>query len=510
MNLLEIPKWKYLLLPAVTAALAFAFNARAQETGMTGAQYTEVVDAFDVDDPYDFHLSVSYEHTRKKSEVSRECMGSDCVDSRINDFIYYEKALESKDLWHTLRITALFGIFHDIHLKLELPIILQRSSSLKVHPDIETAQAERILRDPVTDEQIFNIPFTSTNRSGIDYFVTGLEWGILNQARNPSWPNWNIYIDGLWGVGKIMKPSGHTDDEKLGAEATGGDEGISRGNLALRVGTRIGKRFKYINPYFGFEALLEFPKREAPYPFGNSTVYDGQVNSKPPMRGTMHFGLEVIPWEKPATQQKFFIDLRFIGGYVSEGRDYSVLYDALGTSKDPSLNYFKGSEDFWEEEVGASDFASQWNMNYGDGDELQWDPATESYDYRDSGREYDYYKKETWTGLTDIENYGTFGGRFTLGFITGKWFKIMAGVGIAYNQPHFITFADQCNSGTFENKDSSWDPAWGDSNCTMFSHGSGTSSFNPDYRAILDEPGNRFKISSTLIFDVFVHAVALF
>lgn len=485
--------------------ILFPLAAGAQELGPTGAQYTEVADAFDIGDPYDFHLSVMYEHTRKKSEVARECTGSECVDSRINDYVYYEKALEAKDLWHVLRITGLFGIFRDLHLKIELPIILQHSTSIKKHPDIETASAERILRDSGTGLPIFNIPFTSTNRSGIDYFTTGIEWGVLNQARNEAWPDWNIWLEGVWGVGKIMRPSGETDvDGDLGAAADGKNAGVSRGNLGIRGGSKIGKRFKYINPYFGFEFLFEFPKREAPYPFNNAVVYDGQVNLKPPMRGFMHFGLEVIPYEVPAKQQKFFVDLRFIGGYVSEGRDYSILFDALGTSNDPGLNYAKGDPAFWGGEVGTSDFVSQWNQNYGDGEGLTHNPATNSYDYSDTGQPYDPYKEETWTGLTDIENYGTFGGRFTVGFVTGKWFKIMAGVGIAYNQPHFITFADQCNSGNFEDYDD------GSSNCTMFSHTSGTSSFNPDYRAVVDEPGNRFKLSSTMIFDVFVHAVAMF
>ena len=80
----------------------------------------------------------------------------------------------------------------------------------------------------------------------------------------------------------------------------------------------------------------------------------------------------------------------------------------------------------------------------------------------------------------------------------------MAGVQVRYNQPHFITFADQCNSGSYEEYDD------GSSNCVIGGHSSGVSSYNPDYRAILDETGNRFKISSTIMVNVFVNAVAMF
>jgi hypothetical protein len=485
---------------------AIPFTSRAQETGLTGAQYTEVVDAFDVGDPFDFHLSVQYEYSHSKSEVSRECYAGTCTESTISDYIYYEKVLESIETTHILDITGLIGIYHDLQLKVGLPIILQKSGSLKVHPDIAEADARRILYDPSSNSQIFNVPFTSADRSGIDYFVTGLEWGVLNQARNESWPDWNIFIEGLWGVGPIMKPAGH--DAVNGDLGAVDDPGVSRGNLSIRGGSRLGKRFKYINPYFGFEFLIEFPKREAPYPYNNERVFDGQVNLKPPMKGYINFGLEIIPYEAPAKEQKFFIDLRFVGGYISEGRDYSPLFDALGTTQDPSLNFFKESDTYWAGKVGDTNFASDWNGWYGDGDALSWDAT--SGGYTDSrGRPYDPYAKETWTGLTDQENYGTFGGRFQVGFVTSKWFKIMAGVGIAYNQPHFITFTDECNSGTFERIGAT------DTNCTMGSYknpdgSDGTSSFNPDYRVALDEPGNRFKLSSTLIISVFVHAVAMF
>ncbi len=479
-------------------------NSPAQESGMTGVQYTEVVDAFDVGDPFDLHLQVQYLFSHHKKEISRECYAGACTEGAIKDYIYYEKVLQSIEKSHIFDITALIGLYHDLHLKVGLPVILQKSASLKTHPDITDADAQRILHDHSSNMPLFSVPFASADRSGIDYFITGLEWGVLNQSRNEAWPDWNLFIEGIWGVGPIMKPAGRDGNgNELGAMD---DPGVSRGNLGIRGGSKIGKRFKYINPYFGFEFLIEFPKREAPYPYNKERVFAGQVNLRPPMRGYMHFGLEIIPYEVRAKEQKFFVDLRFIGGYISEGRDYSVLFDALGTTQDPSLNFFKGSPDFWQEKTGNRDLASLWNQWYGDGESLTWDGASGKY-FDSRGRAYDPYAKETWTGLTDQENYGTFGGRFQIGFVTSKWFKIMAGLGITYNQPHFITFTDECNSGTFDSNDA------GDTNCIMGPlSGSGwdRSSFNPDFRVVLDEPGNRFKISATLLIDVFVNAVAMF
>jgi len=487
---------------ALLALLLAPARGGAQELGMTGAQFTEVVDAFDQGDPFDFHLNLAYEYANNKTDIERECYAGSCTTSIWNDFIATQKLLTAVDVSHMLRITGLIGLFHDLQLRVELPIYVQRSSSLDLADGVTPAAAATILADPVTGAPLFSAPFHSTNRSGIDYFVTGLEWAVFNQARNANLPTWSLFIEGWWGVGKIMKPSGHDDGgAKYGAEATGGSPGISRGNLSLHAGTRLGKRFTYLNPYFGFDFLAEFPKREAPYPYNNEAVYDGQVNIKPPMKGTITFGLEIVPYEVPARQQKLFIDLRFVGGYVSEGRDFSPLFDALGTTGSPSLDYGKGdslcwnaagsaygpcatgqASDFWEREVGNKDFTKLWK---------------ERYDGRGNG-------SELWTGLSDIENYATYGGRLTVGFVTSKWFKVLAGVGLTYQQPHFITFADQCNSGVFQVYPD------GSSNCVLGEHESGTSSFNPDYRAAIDEPGNRFKISSNLLVDVFVHASAMF
>ncbi len=49
------------------------------------------------------------------------------------------------------------------------------------------------------------------------------------------------------------------------------------------------------------------------------------------------FGVNVIPWEIPEQFQRITLDFRFTGTYVSEGRDYSELFDALGSSDAPSL-----------------------------------------------------------------------------------------------------------------------------------------------------------------------------
>jgi hypothetical protein len=218
-----------------------------------------------------------------------------------------------------------------------------------------------------------------------------------------------------------------------------------------------------VDPYFGFEAFIPFPKREALWP--NMDDYSGQINLIPPYRGMVVFGLEIVPWEVKGRQQKLFIDLRIMGGYQSESKNITPITDALGTSTDPGLTL-----------EGYPEFASS-------------------------------YPKYRWTGLTDEEEYGTFGGRLTIGFITSKWFKISAGVGFSHIQEHFLTFADECNASNFETIDADS----GDTNCDWDPGDQlDEKSFNPDYRRGLDAIGTRFRIEESTIFDVIVNATVMF
>ena len=91
---------------------------------------------------------------------------------------------------------------------------------------------------------------------------------------------------------------------------------------------------KYIEPYGGFEALFEFQNESSDY--GISDLQGSLVNH-PPFQGSLIGGLAVFPWEVRDQFQRIELDFRFRGTYRSEGRDYSPLFDALGSSDAPSL-----------------------------------------------------------------------------------------------------------------------------------------------------------------------------
>lgn len=460
-------------LAAAAALVVLAPQARA-------AEFTEVIDAFDEGDPFDVNVAFGYSRTLSMGNLTRECY-YDPTDSvtrngycpeivtGATDFPTTVDVLRYAHVRHVLNIELAIGIWHDLNLKLTLPIIISDTRELTRAKGVDQADADTILHDDTTGEQLFHVPFTSPNRSGIDQFAVGLEWAIFNQERDETKPTWMLFVEGWFGVGDIIEAAGKWEDGSDEFEANMDSKGISSGVHSLRAGTRISRRFKYLDPYFGFEAIIPFPKKgEAPWPYMDK--YSGQINDTPPIVGSIQFGTEIIPWENKARQQKFYIDLRIIGSYHSEGREITPLFDALGTSTDTGLAYTPGA---------SSDFDDFWSS----------------------------YPKYRWTGLTDVENYTSFGGRLTFGFITGKWFKIHTGVMFAHDQEHFITFTDECNPANFDDVGM----ADGTSNCE-FDPGDmeDEDSFNPDFRRAIDALGNRFRLEESTIFEFFVLATAMF
>ncbi len=439
------------------------------------AEFTEVIDAFDVGDPFDLSLSIGYSRTLTMANVTRECYADQasppverwayCPTIAGGDFLTTVDTLRWVHERHVLDISVMIGLWHDLNLKLGLPIVVSDTNQLDWAKGVNVDAGKAILRDDTTGEYLFHAPFKSPDRSGIDQLVAGLEWAIFNQDRDVTKPTWTLFAEGWFAVGKMIKPRGSYTDMDTGdkVEAGSGKSGVSPGLTELHVGTKLSHRFKWIDPYFGFEAWIPFAKREAPWP--NMDEYPGQVNVNPPIRGTLTFGMEIIPWEVKAKDQKFYIDLRVMGSYITEGKSITPLFDALGTSTDRGLTL----EDYTE--------------------------------FRDT------YPAYQWTGVTDTEDYGSFSGTLTLGFITSKWFKISAGVSFAHDQEHFLNFTDECNASNFGLSD----PTSGDTNCDWDPGDQADErSFNPDYRRGLDGVGNRFRIEESTIFTVNVLATAMF
>jgi len=428
----------------------------------SAGEFTDVIDAADQrynGDPFDLTLRVGYERFYKQGDIRRESFRTTPHDW---DYYGYVNVAEYKQVTHILNMELDIGLFHDISLKARLPLILKDQRELNGKSSFRWQDD---FNGDGSPDALFSTDFTSPDRSGIDYLAVGLWWGILDQGRDDTKPNWTVYVEGRFSVGEEMSAACKKSDvdctdgwnSEGNATTAGTDGGISRGVHEIAGGFRLSRRYGIAEPYFGLEALVGFSKGGANFFIDRNSV--GQLNTRPPAVGTLDVGLEFIPWEVPDKGRKLVIGVGTGGKYHSEGREFTPLFDALGTS-----SYFN--------EQPYVDFD-------GDGE-------------NDHGEEDAAVEGNSWTGMTDVENYATIFGKVFIALEPAKYVKFRVGSNFSHETEHFITKTDQCPSDQ------------------VLSDGSGCAVYNWGHRPELDKPGNRFRAEKTFIWDFFIDATAQF
>lgn len=421
--------------------------------------YTDVADAADGGDPFDAYVRFGFSQSRTTGTIRRETPDASGIPA-------YADVGDYERIRNVLEVGADIGLFHDLALTFRLPVILSDSYSIGSGDPMNTVSADL----PTGTENLFQLPFNSPTRSGIDTMHLGFAWAPLNQNRVHEVPSWVIMADVGLPVGPRMRPclssSQCASRDSTGAfSLTDGDPGISRGNLVFHFETRVSRRHRYVEPYFGLGATAELPTR-AGNTFTPVGDLDGYQHTIPPIVGELTLGTAFIPWENLPNHQRLVIDGRFTAAYVSNGRDYSPLYDVLGTSMAPSLTSLTCED-------GGPDTVSN--------------PCPTGLG------------KVPFNGLTDTQAYGRIGGRVTLEVQAARYVLFSVGVNLQYMTEHSLTSADVCNA----NYDAIPVTRAGQVDCV-------NGIFNPHYRAAIDEPGRRFDIGGSLLVDLFARATAMF
>ncbi|HEY3495151.1 MAG TPA: hypothetical protein VGK73_10715, partial [Polyangiaceae bacterium] len=416
-------------------------------------EIVQVADAFDDDDLFDLHLSLGYQHTWKNAKIYRETAiaqsglsGGGFTASNMSVGSYSQSTAR-------LNTRADIGIYKDIALVIRMPVVLSDDREIKPEGGGEPS----IVLAGAPGEQLFALPFKSPSRSGIEYLALGMDFGLMNQARNPTKPTWILGGEVRINVSEPMHacndsagyqqglnqrpPTGESQvgcayphdidrdgragetqfkDQETGVQLDEGPSGtrkpgVSRGTTGLAFHTYLSRRVKYIEPYGGFDVLFEFPTSASDY---QQTDLRGSLVNHPPLRGTMMVGIAVMPWEIRDAFQRLTIDGRFTGTYVSEGRDYSELFDALGSSDAPSMRYPNFSDYKQNPTASADRYPSV------------VDPASQ---------------KVYFTGLTDVQQHGEYTFQISATYQAGEYVKFNVGGSYSLIQGHFISFDQACN-----------------------------------------------------------------
>ncbi len=432
------------------------------------AEVTTVADAFDRDNPFDLYLYAAFSQTWKRADIHRQTELNQPGLSTGGFVANTENVARFSQDVSVLDVGAEIGLFHDLALTFRMPIILSDSRELS---DLNgSSQNPQRLMDP-TGAQLFSVPFKSPTRSGIDYIAVGLDWAVANQQRDRTKPTWVLGVEGRFGIGDPLHACNATSgtttcpvpsDHSLPSRSPG----VSRAMYQVDARTIISKRFGYVEPYTGFEALFSFPRSDSDMGTAvNPQEIKGALVSLPPIIGTFTLGMESIPWERRESFQRLLFDVKVQGMYSSPGRDYSELFDALGSSNAPTLT--------------------------------QSNPGAYANGVADKTAPPVYF-----TGITDQAAYGAFAAQASVVWQTGEYVKFAVGGGVRFNESHVITAADPCNPG-YNATSSTSGP------CTT-SSGQITGIPDPNYRAILDTPGRRFTVDNTVMGNFNVSATVMF
>jgi hypothetical protein len=436
-----------------------------RETG----ENTTVIDAFDKDDPFDFNLLLTFRQQWKNASIRRETALSQPGLSNGGFVAATENVAKFKQSVSTLEVGADVGIFRDVALSFRLPLILADSRELS---DLDgSSRNPQRLQDPSGD-QLFSVPFKSPTRSGVDWFSLGLDVAILNQQRDDTKPTWVVGADARIAIGPRLHACNENAAIKCPEPSSPGgksrDPGISRGMTGLGLHTVFSRRYGYIEPYAGFDVRLELPQSNSD--FGATSDFKGSLLNRPPTIGTVMMGLEVFPWERREQFQRLALDFKVKGRYHSPGRDYSELFDALGSSQARSLR-------------SANPAAYRAGP---DGSTSIADPGSSQVFF---------------TGITDQQAFGSFTGSTGVTWQAGEYVKFTAGVGLTYAQSHLVTASDACNPD-FKGDVGASGP------CR--SGGTATGIPNPNHRPSIDLPGRRFSVDDTTIVDLWLNGAVMF
>ncbi len=432
--------------------------------------YTDVPDAFEEGDPFDLELTARFDYTSIGGTIQREVTdGLDAVGGRQSEA--FRDVAEWTWSRSVLDLGVSAGLYHDVAIYLGLPLVLSDARQLR-YPGGRTrgeVDADLTVQPPGgTAAPLFSPQFDSPTRAGIDYLRAGLALGIFNQYRDPHLPTWVLRIEGRFNVSPEMVAcrQGDSGTECLQPDGSGGlsvmpggDPGVGRGTNALRVETRVSRRFRYIEPYMGIGFQVEWPGKASEF-FTPGGSLSGYINTIPPILGELTAGVAIVPWEHRGQWQRLSIDLRFLGAYVSEGREYSPLFDALGTSRSPYLA----------------------------------EPNLEGIP--DGSRRL---REVEFTGLTDVQSHGRIGGSVAVDFRAAQEVSFRGGFSLTYDTPYFLTYADACNPN--EDPQGPDDPRKGRCRSGII---------NPHHRTAIDLPGNRFRLDGAWQWGLSIGAVARF
>ena len=438
------------------------------------AEPTEVIDAADGDDPFDFTGEVFYRRHLRRAKITREynCNpaqnpldATTCPTAGAQGQITNVKELRYQRNTHEIVPRFHLGLWKDFEFLIEMPIVIQDTQTIRFAGDGGEVDGKAIDADlssisPSMGQRLFDIPIDSNLpiRSGFGDMLFKFRFAPVSAERDDTRGEWVLELG-------YRAPTG--------TEMRYGNLGVGRGVHEVEFGTSFSRRFKYIEPYASFEASIPFAST-INSPFQQYTGSQEYVT--PGARGRFDMGIEFIPYDHPESGAKFFIDLGLGAAYQAEGRDYSELFDALAigalTCNRSDMNNRDGKENcgYYNEDARIDGDADQAPVNY--------------------------------DGITTVEEFMTIRGHLGFGFYVSPNFKFGARAALAHETEHNISTAE-IGKDVFSEGDMRglFIPAT-DINQQQ--------EHNPTFVPTIDHIGRRIRIEETTVFSVAFNMALMF
>jgi hypothetical protein len=428
---------------------------------------SEIASAFDAGDGFDLHTSVSYRFSSRSVGIKRELSGLPGTDPEGTVPIVRDLVFASNR--HEIVPRLELGVFTDLAISVELPVVIRDSRLLSLDPkgvnrgnsttigDGFVPEAGFDSRDPTGPGFADDTLFRGVDRAGLDQVHLGLIWAPMNQARDASKPVWKIGAEARLSVGTIATFD-RVDPE--------GEAGVSRGVHEVKLWTSLARRRGWAEPFVELWWMAAFAER-AGSPLEAPEQRFGAVITAPQQRGGARAGLEAIFFERPADRQRVSFDLEGRVDAHFEGRAYSEMWEVFALAGD----------------------ASSGGPLLLDGDPVADEVQAVSH-----------------PGVTNVQNYLTLGGRAGVRAELGEKVRIGALFSALWDQAHFISFADAgsdlptCGAGVTSACEN-------DANDVV---NQGTEEVNPLHADPIDTVGHRYLVNESRTLSFMVEARFLF
>lgn len=498
------------------------------------AELTDVASSFEPGKPFGFRLSAGYRFTYKTASITRESLPQLQSGVARGDLLNHYKVGAGQTLGrteivpdllytqqrHAMELRSDIGIFRDLQLSVAVPLYLQDVRTFELDPKAGwnqcnlgswgcIASSSSTVLDgiyPVEPaDQAGALLFRPPYRGGggldlLDTVNISLAGAPVSQRRDPSKPTWVIGFEAQVSVGTIMQYDNTRlrlpADSHLAMQsaldapaAQQGWNGVSEGLHRMVASTALSHRFRHIDPYFGLWYLYPIARQGGDSPW--KAYGFQQKRGQPQQQAGVRFGFEATPLEDKARGHRLALDVRgglsfhFLGRGYSEAWELFASSDALlcddQTALPPPFNFKDADPRPGVREVTQGTFnpacrAPRSEMIAGDKRSARL------------GTPSPYYQ-HPYSGLTVIDNYLTLTTEIGLSVELYRHLRLRLAFEYLRDQGHLIT-ADDAGTISYANRD-----AMNGRTCNAGRIDLACpNDWNPAYRAVIDQPGRRYRV----------------